>query len=65
MFSGCFNVPLNGNFKLISLNSKLRSVLIRILIRKYNTDNKVFKREFYAKETRKKGIEKIKYCKFF
>ena len=48
----------------ISLNSKFRSFLVWILIPKDNTDNKVFKREFYTKETRKKGIEKIKCCKF-
>ena len=49
---------------MVSLNSKFCSFLVRILIRKDNTDNKVFKREFYTKESRKKGIEKIKYCKF-
>ena len=49
----------------MSLNSKFCSFLIRILIRKDNTDNKVFKRQFYTKEMRKKGIEKIKCCKFF
>ncbi len=43
----------------VNSNSKFRSFLVRILIRKDNTDNKVFKREFYTKETRKKGIEKI------
>ena len=31
---------------------------------KDNTDNKVFKKEFYTKETRKKEIERIKCCKF-
>ena len=35
-----------------------------MLIRKDITDNKVFKKEFYTKETRKKGIDKIKSCKF-
>ena len=34
------------------------------MIRKDNTDSKVFKREFYTKETRKKGIEMTKGCKF-
>ena len=46
------------------LNGKFCSFLVRILIRKDNTDNKVSKREFYTKETKKKGIEKIKCCKF-
>ena len=63
MFLGSFTVPLNGKLKL-SLNSKLRISLVRILVRKDNTDNKVFKKEFYIKETRKKEIEKIKCCKF-
>ena len=44
---------------MVSLNSKSCSFLVRILIQKDNTDNKVFKKEFYTKETRKKGIEKI------
>ena len=41
-----------------------RGFLVRILIRKDNTVNKVLKKEFYTKETKKKGIEKIKCCKF-
>ena len=48
----------------VSLNSKFRSFLVRTLIRNDNTDNKVFEKEFYTKETRKKGTEKIKCCKF-
>ena len=40
------------------LNGKFCSFLVRKLIRKNNTDNKVFKKEFNTKETRKKGIEK-------
>ena len=47
-----------------SLNSKFRSFLVRILIQKDNTCNKVLKKEFYTKETSKKGIEKIKCCEF-
>ena len=57
MFLEGFSVP----YQTVSLNSKF---LVRTLIQKDNTDNKVFKREFYTKETRKKGIEKIKCCKF-
>ena len=41
MFLGGFSVPLTLN-----LNSKFRSFLVRILSRKDNTDNKVFKRNF-------------------
>ena len=63
MFLGDFNVPLMV-IQIVSLNSKLHSFLVRILVRKDNTDNKPFKREFHTKETRKKGIEKIKCCKF-
>ena len=37
----------------------------RILIQKDKTDNKVFQKELYTKEIRKKGIEKIKRCKFY
>ena len=48
---------------MVSLNSKFRCFLVRILIRKDNTDNKVFKKEFYTKGERR-GIEKIKCCKF-
>ena len=48
----------------VSLNIKFRSFLVRTLVRKDNSDNKVFKKEFYTKETRKKVIEKIKCCKF-
>ena len=53
-----------GGFKCVSSNGKFCSFLVRILLGKDNTDNKVFKKEFYTKETRKKGIEKIKCCKF-
>ena len=52
------DMPLNKETK--PSNSKFRSFQVRILIQKDNTDNKVFKREFYTKETRKKGVEKIK-----
>ena len=52
------------NIKRLSSNGKFRSFLVRILIQKDNTDNKVFKKEFYIKETRKKGIEKKNCCKF-
>ena len=45
-------------------NSKFHSFLVQILIQKDNTDYKVFQEEFYTKERRKKGIEKIKCCKF-
>ena len=39
----------------VSSNSKFRSFLVRILIRKDNTDYNVFKKEFYTKKkTRKK-----------
>ena len=43
---------------MVNLNSKFRSFLFGIVIQKYNTDNKVFKREFYTKEMRNKRIEK-------
>ena len=49
---------------MVSSNSKFCSFLVWILIRKENTDNKVFKKEFYTKETRKKGIEKISVANF-
>ena len=57
---------LRLKFQTVSLNSKFYSFLVRILIRKDNTDNKVFKREFYTKKKkeRKIGIEKIKCCIF-
>ena len=48
MFLGC-----------VILNGKFCGILVQILIQKDNTDNKVFKKEFYTKETRKKGIEKM------
>ena len=32
MFLGGFCVPLNGKFKTVTLNSKFRSFLVRILI---------------------------------
>ena len=38
----------------VILNGKFHSFLVRRLIQKYYTDNKVFKKEFYIKETRKK-----------
>ena len=44
---------------MVSFNDKFHSFLVWILIQKDNTDNKVFKKEFYTKEIRKKGIEKI------
>ena len=43
---------------MVSSSGEFRSFLIQTLIRKDNTDNKVFKKEFYTKETIKKGIEK-------
>ena len=60
MFLGGFRVQ----FQMVSLNCKFRCFLVRILIRKDNTDNEFFKRNFYSKQTRKKGIEKIKGRKF-
>ena len=45
---------------MVSSNGKFPSFLVRILVQKDNTDNKVFKKEFYTKETRKKEIKKIK-----
>ena len=44
----------------VSSNGKFRIFLVRILIRKYYTDNKVFKKEFHTKETRKEEIKKDK-----
>ena len=44
---------------MVSLNSKFRSFLVRILIRKDNTDNKVFKRDFYTKEKNEKERNRI------
>ena len=41
MFFGGFSVPLTV-IQTVNLNSKFRSFLIQILIRKYNTDKKVF-----------------------
>ena len=41
----------------VILNGKFRRFLVPILIQKDSTDNKVFEKEFYTKETRKKGIE--------
>ena len=58
------NLVFNWVMFLIS-NGKFRSFLVRTLIQKDKTDNKVFKREFYAKETRKKGIEKNKVLQIF
>ena len=52
MFLGGFSVPLTG-IQNVSLNGKFGSFLVWILIQKDNTDNKVFKREFYTKEMRK------------
>ena len=40
----------------VSLNSKFCNILVRIQIRKDNTDNKFFKKEFHTKETRKKRV---------
>ena len=54
-----FLVGFNG-YSNCNSNSKFRSFLVRILVRKDNTDIKVFKRELYTKEIRKKGIEKIR-----
>ena len=63
MLLGGFSVPLTV-IQTVNLNSKFCSFQVRILIRKDNTDNKVCKKECYTKETRQKGIEKIKCCKF-
>ncbi len=63
MFLGSFSVPLTV-IQTVNLNSKFRSFLVWMLIRNDNTDNKAFKKEFFTKETKKKGIEKIKCCKF-
>ena len=62
-----FSILLGNVFRglqCVSSNSKFCSFLVWILIQKDNTDNKVFKKEFYTKETRKNGIEKIECCKF-
>ena len=63
IFLGVFSVQLMV-IQTVNLNSKFCSFLVPIPIQKDDTDIKVFKREFYTKETRKKGIEKIKFCKF-
>ena len=49
----------------VSSNSKFCNFLVRVLIQKDNVDNKVFKKEFYTKEIRKNGIEKIRCFKNF
>ena len=49
MFLGGFSVPLTV-IQTVNLNSKFHSFLVRILVRKDNTDNKIFKREFYTKK---------------
>ena len=49
---------------MVNLNSKFHSFLVWILSQKDKSDNKVFKREFYTKEIRKKGLEKINGSKF-
>ena len=49
MFLVGFSVPLTV-IQTVNLNSKFRCFLVRILIRNDNTDNKVFKREFYTKK---------------
>ena len=43
----------------VILKDKFHSFLVRILIQKDDTNNKVFKKEFYTKETRKKEVEKM------
>ena len=53
MFLGGFSVLLTV-IQTVNLNSKFRSFLVRILIRKDNTDNKVFKREFYTKKAKER-----------
>ena len=63
MFLGGFSVPLTV-IQIVNLNSKFCSILVRILVRKDKRDNKVFKRNFIQRNKKKKGIEKIKYCKF-
>ena len=40
---------------MVNLNSKFHSFLVWILIRKDNTGNKVFKKEFYTKKQERKG----------
>ena len=49
MFLGGFSISLTV-IQTINLNSKFRSFLVRVLIRKDNTDNKDFKKEFYSKK---------------
>ena len=49
MILGGTSVPLMI-IETVNLNCKFRSFLIRILALKYNTDNKVFKKEFYTKK---------------
>ena len=48
---GGFSVPLTL-IQTVNLNSKFHSFLLRILIRKDNRDNKIFKKEFYTKKER-------------
>ena len=63
MFLGGVSAPLTV-IQTVDLNSKFRSFRVRILVRKDNTDNKVFLKRILYNEIRKKGIKKIKCCKF-
>ena len=49
MFLGAFNVQLTV-IQTVNLNSEFHSFLVRILVRKDNSDDKVFKKEFYTKK---------------
>ena len=50
---------------MVGLNSKFLSFLVRILIRKDNTENKVFKKEFSTKKQKKKRDRKDKVLQIF
>ena len=50
---------------LVILNSVFRTFLVRILIQKDNTNDKIFENKFYIKPNKtKQKTEKKKYCKF-
>ena len=49
---------------MVSSNGKFRSFLVRIRIPKYNTENKVLRKEFY-KKNKKEGDKKDKVFQSF
>ena len=53
IFLGGFSVPLTV-IQTVNLNSKFRSFLVRIFVRKVNTDNKVFKGNFIQNKQERK-----------